>query len=212
AAKLKVAVVTDVGKIDDGSFNQSAWEGAQKGAAAIGSDKPDYIEIENTADYANNIALFADKGYDIIVTVGFGMGDATVAAAGKYPKIKFIGVDQFQGKDVANVTGLIFHEDVSGFLAGVLAARLTKSGIVAGVYGTDQVPPVVRFKEGFENGVKYVAKDKVKVISTYYPGGLDKAFTDPVWGAQTADQALTQGADVVFAAGGQTGNGGLIKV
>lgn len=212
AAKLKIAVVTDVGKVDDGGFNQSAWEGAQAGAQAIGSDKPDVVETENSADYASNIGLFADKGYDIIVTVGFGMGDATAAAAKKYPKIQFLGVDQFQGAEIPNVTGIIFHEDVSGFLAGVLAARLTKSGIVGGVYGTDQVPPVVNFKEGYEHGAAYASKGKVKVLSTYNPNGLDKAFTDPVWGAQTADQELTQGADIIFAAAGKTGNGALIKV
>jgi simple sugar transport system substrate-binding protein len=208
--KVKIGLVTDVGQIDDRSFNQSAWEGAQAAAKDLGGTA-DYIVTTDPADYANNIAQFADKDYNIIVTVGFAIGDATAKAAAKYPKIHFIGVDQFQATPVANVTGLIFPEDQSGFLAGILAAGMTKSGTVAQVLGTDQVPPVVRFKEGFDAGAKY-AKPNIKIISTYHPGGLDKAFLDPVWGAQTAGQAIDQGADVVFGAGGKTGNGALQEV
>src|SRR5258708_14782726 len=122
-----------------------------------------------------------------------------------------MGVCDLQPSVVPNLTGLTFPEDQSGFLAGVLAARLSKSGTIAAVLGTDQVPPVVRFKEGYEAGAKY-AKPDIKIISTYYPGGLDKAFVDPVWGAQTAGQALDSGADVVFGAGGKTGNGALQEV
>jgi len=205
--KLKIGVVTDVGKVDDRGFNQSAWEGAQAGANAIGGTA-DYIETQSPEDYANNIQQFADKNYDVIITVGFALGDATAAAAKKYPSIKFISVDNFQATTIDNVTGLIFHEDQAGFLAGYLAGKLTKSNIVAGVYGTSQVPPVVRYKEGFESGAKY-ANPAIKVISTYYPGGIDKAFNDPEWGATTAGQSIDQSADVIFAAGGKTGNGAL---
>ena len=88
---------------------------------------------------------------------------------------------------------------------------LTKTGTIAAVLGTDLVPPVVAFKEGYEAGAKYVNYD-IKIISTYHPGGLDVAFLDPEWGASTARQALDQGADVVFGAGGKTGNGALIEV
>ena len=77
--------------------------------------------------------------------------------------------------------------------------------------GTDQVPPVVAFKEGWEAGAKYT-NPEVNLISTYHPGGLDVAFTDPEWGATTARQALDNGADIIFGAGGQTGNGALIEV
>jgi len=85
---------------------------------------------------------------------------------------------------------------------------MSKSGKIAGVYGTDQVPAVVRFKEGYENGAKY-ANPNIVVQSTFYPGDISKAFTDPAWGATTAGQAFDQGADVVFGAGGGTGNGAL---
>ncbi|GAB4401511.1 MAG: hypothetical protein OHK0052_25020 [Anaerolineales bacterium] len=158
-----------------------------------------------------NMDLFATQNYDVIVTVGFALGQATAEAAAKYPNIKFIGVDQFQGETIPNVAGLIFNEDKAGFLAGVLAAQLSQSGTIAAVLGTDLVPPVVAFKVGYENGAKYI-NPNINIISTFHPGGLDVAFTDPEWGASTAKQALDQGADVIFGAGGKTGNGALIEV
>ncbi len=206
---LKIGLVTDVGQINDKSFNQSSWEGVL--AAELCGATADYIETVDAADYADNIAEFAENDYDIIVTVGFALGNATLAAAEIYPDVLFIGVDQFQVEPVENVVGLIFAEDQSGFLAGVLAGRLTQTGTIAAVLGTDQVPPVVAFKEGYEAGARYVNPD-ITINSIYHPGAIDQAFTDPEWGAATARQVLDQNADVVFAAGGKTGNGGLIEV
>lgn len=206
---LRIGLITDVGEIDDKSFNQSAWEGAMAGAEAVGGSA-EFIETKDAKDYADNIAEFAEDGYDVIITVGFALGEATAKASGEYPDVKFIGVDQFQGEAVDNVAGLIFNEDQSGYLAGILAASLSESGTIAAVLGTDLVPPVVAFKEGYELGAKSVNPD-INFISTYHPGGLDVAFTDPEWGAATTAQAIDQGADVVFAAGGKTGNGGLIE-
>ncbi len=205
-----VGLVTDVGEVDDKSFNQSAWEGAKLAEAQLGA-KVDYIETGDAKDYVANIELFAENGYDVIITVGFALGEATAEAAAKYPNINFIGVDQFQGETMANVAGLIFPEDKAGFQAGALAAMLTQSGTIAAVLGTDLVPPVVAFKVGYENGARYINPD-INLISTFHPGGLDVAFTDPEWGASTAKQAVDQGADVVFGAGGKTGNGALIEV
>ena len=206
-----VGLVTDVGEIDDKSFNQSAWEGVQRAEAELGA-QVDFIETQDAKDYATNIGLFADNGYDVIVTVGFALGTATLEAAAKYPDINFIGVDQVQGEAVANVAGLIFPEDQAGFMAGALAAMLSESGTIAAVLGTDLVPPVVAFKEGYEAGALYINAD-INLVSTFHPGGLDVAFTDPEWGASTAAQAIdTNGADVVFGAGGKTGNGALIEV
>lgn len=208
---LCVGLVTDVGEVDDKSFNQSAWEGVQQTRDELGAIV-NYIETKDAKDYGANIQLFADKGYDIIVTVGFALGEATLTAAAEYPDINFIGVDQGQwGGEVANVAGLIFPEDKAGFMAGALAGMLTESNTIAAVLGTDLVPPVVAFKEGYENGAKYVNPD-ITIISTYHPGGLDVAFTDPEWGATTAKQAIDNGADVIFGAGGKTGNGALIEV
>ncbi|MCZ7679406.1 MAG: BMP family ABC transporter substrate-binding protein [Sandaracinaceae bacterium] len=198
-----------MGQINDKSFNQSSWEGVLA-AEACGATV-NYIETQDSADYANNIAEFAEQGYDIIVTVGFALGNATLEAAAIYPDVIFLGVDQFQGETVENVVGLVFNEDQSGFLAGVLAARLTQTGTIAAVLGTDQVPPVVAFKEGYEAGARYIHSD-ITIISTYHPGAIDQAFTDPEWGATTAKQALDQNADVIFGAGGKTGNGALIEI
>jgi basic membrane protein A len=207
---LCVGLVTDVGRIDDRSFNQSAWEGALRAQEELGA-QVEFIETTEATDYQNNIALFAENGYDIIVTVGFALGEATIEAANQYPDIDFIGVDQFQGEAVANIAGLIFPEDRAGFMAGALAGMLSQSNTIAAVLGTDLVPPVVAFKEGYEAGARHITED-INIISTYHPGGLDVAFTDPEWGATTARQALDQGADVIFGAGGNTGNGALIEV
>lgn len=215
-----VGLVTDVGEIDDKSFNQSAWDGVQQAADELGA-QVDYIETKDAKDYAANIGLFADNSYDVIVTVGFALGQATTEAAAQYPDVKFIGVDQFVAPEApegwegewppSNLAGLIFSEDQAGFLAGALAANLTESDTIAAVLGTDLVPPVVAFKEGYEAGARYINED-INIISTYHPGGLDVAFTDPGWGADTARQAIQQGADVIFGAGGKTGNGALIEV
>lgn len=210
ADNLCVGLVTDVGKVDDKSFNQSAYEGAKQVQKELGA-QIDFIETTDSKDYATNIKTYTDQNFDVIVTVGFALGEATAKAATDNPKVSFIGIDQFQGKTLPNLTGLIFNEDKAGFLAGALAGLVTKSNTVAAVLGTNLVPPVVAFKEGYEAGAKY-SNPKVKVLSTYHPGGLDVAFLDPTFGADTARQALDQGADVVFGAGGKTGNGALAEV
>jgi basic membrane protein A len=209
-SKLKVGLVTDVGKVDDKSFNQSAWEGVEKAKKDLGADTR-YIETTDPKDYAKNIEQFAGSDYNVIVSVGFALAEATVAAAKKYPNIKFIGVDQFQapGQELANLTGLIFDEDKAGFLAGALAAQMSKAGTIGQVLGTDVVPPVVKFGKGFEAGAAH-AKPGTKVLTWYHPGGLAKGFTDPEEGKKQALQMIAQNADVIFGAGGQTGNGALL--
>jgi basic membrane protein A len=208
---LCVGLVTDVGEIDDKSFNQSAWDGVQQARDDLGAIV-NYVETKDAKDYGANMQLFIDKDYDVLVTVGYAMGTATAEAAAANPDVLFIGVDQGQWGDVLpNLVGLIFHEDQSGYLAGVLAAKMTQTNTIAAVLGTDLIPPVVAFKEGYEAGARSVNPD-ITIISTYHPGGLDVAFTDPEWGATTAAQAIANGADVVFGAGGKTGNGALIEV
>jgi basic membrane protein A len=213
AVEFRVGLVTDVGRINDRSFNQSAWEGVLLAAEQLGisANNINFIETTDPTDYADNMAQFLESDYNVIVTVGFALGEATIVAARENPDVFFIGVDQFQGEALPNLAGLIFEEDKSGFLAGVLAAQMTQSNIIASVLGTDLVPPVVAFGTGYANGARYINPD-ISVITTYHPGGLDIAFTDPEWGAATAAQAMDQGADVVFAAGGLTGNGGLQEV
>ena len=207
-SRLRVGLVTDVGKVDDKSFNQSAWEGVQRAQRELGAEIK-FLETTDPKDYAKNIDQFAQDSYDIIVTVGFGLGTATQEAAVKYKNVRFIGVDQFQEKTTENLVGLVFDEDKAGYLAGALAGLLTKSGTVGAVLGTDLVPPVVRFGKGYEAGAKAV-KPGVNVLMVYHPGGLARGFTDPDWGKATTTQMIQQQADVIFGAGGNTGNGALL--
>jgi basic membrane protein A len=206
-----VGLVTDVGKIDDKSFNQSTWEGVQQAQKDLGATVQ-YIETTDSKDYAKNIAQFGDAKYDVIVTVGFALGEATQAAGKQYPNIKFIGVDQAQapGTEVPNVVGLVFPEDQSGFLAGALAASMSKSGKIGAVLGTDAVPAVWRYGEGYRAGAKYIKPDVEVNIVYHNDVGFDKTFTDPEWGKTTALSMIDKGVDVVFGAGGKTGNGALL--
>ncbi|MBN2548751.1 MAG: BMP family ABC transporter substrate-binding protein [Anaerolineales bacterium] len=204
-----VGLVTDVGKIDDKSFNQSTWEGVQRAEKELGA-KVQYIETTDAKDYDKNIATFADAKYDVIVTVGFALGEATVAAAKKYPDVKFIGVDQGQAEVTPNVAGLIFPEDQAGFLVGALAALMTKTDKIGAVLGTDAVPPVWRFGEGYRAGALYV-NPSIEINIVYHNDvGFDKTFTDPEWGKTTAISMIDKGVDIIFGAGGKTGNGALL--
>lgn len=213
-AAIKIGLVTDVGRINDRSFNQSTWEGVKQAGIELGLVEGEgfkYIETQDPKDYTDNIQQFVDAGFNIVVTVGFALAEATDAAAAENPDMYFIGVDQFQVEALPNVAGLVFNEDKAGFLAGALAASLSKTGTIAAVLGTDLVPPVVAFGVGYENGAKYINPD-INVTTTFHPGEISQSFVDPEWGAATARQALDQGADIIFGAGGQTGNGALQEV
>jgi len=208
-----VGLVTDVGKINDKSFNQSAWEGVQQAEKDLGA-KDQYIETTDAKDYAKNIGTFGDEGYDVIVTVGFALGEATRAAAATYPNVKFIGVDQDQfAGTIDNVAGLVFPEDNAGFLVGALAAAMSQSNKIGAVCGTDAVPPVWRFGEGYKAGAAYADQmlgTTTEVFVVYHSDvGFDKTFTDPEWGAATAKSMMDQGADAIFGCGGITGNGAI---
>jgi basic membrane protein A len=207
-ATFCVGLVTDVGKIDDKSFNQSAWEGVKQAEKDLGA-KVQYIETTDAKDYAKNISTFADEGYDAIVTVGFALGEATVAAAKQYPNVNFVGVDQFQTETIANLTGLNFPEDQAGFLVGALAAQMSATKKIGAVCGTDAVPPVWRFGEGYKAGAAYI-DPAVEVNVVYHSDvGFDKTFVDPEWGAATANSMMDKGVDTIFGCGGKTGNGAV---
>ncbi|GGL39346.1 BMP family ABC transporter substrate-binding protein [Phycicoccus endophyticus] len=206
-----VGLVTDTGKVDDKSFNQSAHEGAQAAAEELGGFYK-YIETQDAKDYAANMAQFTNKSYDVVVTVGFLMADATVEAAASNPDTMFIGVDQDyseQAPEGTNITGLTFPADQAGYAAGFLAAQMTKTNKLGQVLGLE-IPTVVAFAEGYKNGAKAVNPD-ISVATVYHPAG-DNAFSDPVWGASEAKKQLSQGVDVIFGAGGGTGNGALQEV
>lgn len=206
----KIGLVTDVGEIDDKGFNEAAWKGVKEAAKELGLDESciGYIETQDAKDYVPNVTSFIEEGANIIVTSGFAMGEATNEVAKKYPDVYFMGSDQWYAEPQDNLAGLVFNEDHSGFLAGCLAGLMTESNVIGGVYGTDLVPPVVYFREGYENGAKYCNPD-VETLGAYHPGGLATGFIDPEWGHETAGSMIEQGADVIFGAGGKTGNGGV---
>jgi basic membrane protein A len=207
---LRVGVVTNVGKIDDKSFNQSTWEGVVRAEKELGATVR-YIETVDSADFGKNIAFFADKGFEVIVTVGFPLGEATRAAAATYPHTMFIGVDQDQSAGtINNLAGLIFPEDQAGFLVGALAAMMTSSDSIGGVLATDAIPTLWRFGEGYRAGAHHINPATAVTVVYHSDVGFDKTFTDPEWGATTAEALIANGADIIFGAGGTTGNGAVI--
>lgn len=212
---LKIAQFVDSGaSIDDGGFNTSTRQALQIAEERYGAE----IEVKQAIDPADreaDLISLAEAGTDIIITIGFNLQEATNNVAREYPNVRFIGVDQFQGETIDNVSGLIFPEDRSGFLAGVLAASLTQTNMVSGVYGTAEVPPVVAFREGYESGIRWAAERlgrQITISGTYHPGTVFDAFSDPDWGATTAAVALEEGSDVIFTAAGGTGIGALQEV
>ncbi|MGH2490666.1 MAG: BMP family ABC transporter substrate-binding protein, partial [Candidatus Limnocylindria bacterium] len=163
---LKVGMVTDIGKLEDKSFNEFSWLGVQDGAKAVGG-AAQVIVTKDIADYKQNIQTFIDQKYDIIVTVGFLIGTDTLAAAKANPTVQFFGVDQFVPDPVpTNYQGLLFNEGQAGYLAGIVAGTITKSGKIGAVGGRSDVPPVVNYIKGYENGAKSV-KSNVAVTATY---------------------------------------------
>jgi basic membrane protein A len=208
-APLSVGLVTDVGRINDKGFNQSAYEGMEAAKAeAPTCFETEYIETTSQSDYAPNIAQFTDSGSDVVIGVGFLLGDALGDAAKANSDIKFISVDGVPnpGHDeswMTNGESLFFAEDQAGYMAGVLAASITKSDHIGVVGGLVVVPPVERFVEGYIDGAKSVNPD-IQVDFVY-----TTSFVDPPQGSNAAQQMIDSGADVIFGAGGLTGNGAL---
>lgn len=229
SSALKIGLVTDVGTLDDKNFNQYSWEGTLDGAAKIGAPAPKSAISQVSADIAKNIQAFVDEKYDVIVTIGFAAGADTIKAAKANPTIKFIGVDQGVcitaagdpdgtfacAGDAAtllpNLQGINWKEQQPGYLAGIIAGSLSKSGHIAAIGGTKVVPAVPNYILGYRNGARSVNPD-VKVEISYVSAAADKAaFGDPPGGQAFATQVLTQfpDVDVVFQVAGATGNGVL---
>ncbi len=200
-----VCLVTDLGRVNDGTFNQSAHEGAV--AAADDYDlEYKFIETQAETDYESNIQTCIEEGFEVIVTVGFLIADATYAAADANPDVFFLGVDQFVADGPTNYVGIQFREDQSGFMTGVLAAFVAEwleSDIIAGVYGID-IPPVKRFRNGYEQGARHVNPD-LTILGVY----ID-SFVAPDRGASAALQFIGEGASVLFGGGGPTGTGAIL--
>lgn len=230
ATGWKIGVVTDVGTLDDRNFNQFSWEGAQRGAADIGGTASSIVTTAS-ADYTKNIQTFVDDGANVIVTIGFAMGADTLAAAKANPSIMFIGVDQGICIDETgandgtftcagdpavlypNYQGVVFAEAQPGYLAGIVAANVSKSQHIAVIGGASFIPAVANYANGYAAGAKSVNPD-IKVDIAYVSDDLTKAFNDPPGGKAFAESmlSLSPDIDVIFQAAGKTGNGVLQAV
>lgn len=208
-----VGLVTASGGVDDGAINQAAWEGLQQARAIGMADWTAFIESAERRDYGENIRFFASHDYDAIVTVGSNLAEATRLAAERYPHIYFIGVDQVQPTEdepMPNLASLAFPEDQLGFLAGALAARMTATGKVGAVLGSDAWTSMRHYGEGFRAGAAY-ADPQVQVILLYHNEvEASRSLDDLEWGALSANTLVDGEVDVIFAAGGQTGTGALL--
>ena len=180
---LKVGLVTDVGKVDDKSFNQSAWEGVQQAAKDLGVEAK-YIETTDPKDYAKNIAQFADEKLrrDRDRRLRPGRGDHRRGQAVSRMSSSSASIRTRSATPTLDLAGLVFPEDQAGFLAGALAGEMTKTGKIGAVLGTDVVPPVWRFGEGYRAGAKYVN-----------PTSRSTSSITPTW-ASTRPSAIPSGA------------------
>ncbi len=220
AVALKACEVTDVGGVDDKGFNQKAYKGVTDAATELGVEA---AVLESTAetDYAPNIQSFVDQGCGVIVTVGFLLGDATMEAANANPDIPFTIVDYAYGDNEDgtpmitnnNVLGQVFNTDEAAFLAGYLAAGMSKSGKV-GTFGGINIPPVTIFMDGFYYGVqKYNADNGTAVeVLGWNPAkpkaGLFTGNFDKIDDGKTFAQNLVdEGADIVMPVAGPVGLG-----
>ncbi|MFN8372241.1 MAG: BMP family ABC transporter substrate-binding protein [Anaerolineae bacterium] len=198
-----ICLVTDGGLIHDGTFNDIANDGMERAAEDFNLTAS-YVETmtNNTTSYVAGIDLCLERDADIVIAVGFAISEVTLAAAQANPDILFLGVDQSLENGLVNYVGLQFREDQAGFLAGAMAALMTQSNTVAGVYGPD-IAPVVRYRSGFEQGARYINPD-ITILGDY----LD-SFTSIMGGANSARQFIEQGADVIFGAGGPSGSSAI---
>ncbi len=207
---LKVGMVSDVGGIDDASFNQNTWEGLERADQELNACSK-FIESQAQADYEKNITEFAEQDYDLVITVGFLLGDATAKMAEQYPDTKFSIVDYAYDPPIENVQGIVFNTDEAAFPAGYLAAAWANmqdpDDPQVGYVGGMQIPPVEIFIVAYEAGVKYYNEQNgadVQVKGVYVGD-----FEAPDQGKIQGNSLIDEGVDVIFGVGGKTGNGGL---
>ncbi len=203
---FKVGLVTDVGGVNDRSFNQSAYEGLKRAEKEL-KIKTTLIQSKQMTDYIPNLQKLAKANYDLVIAVGFLMHDSVVTVAKQFPKTKFLIIDS-EISNLPNVASAMFREEQAGYLASVAAALLEKAKFgkttgknVFGVVGGMKIPPVDRYIAGFKAGVLSEIP-KAKVIIKY-----TGKFDDPASGKQVALSEIAQGADFVFQVAGQTGLG-----
>ncbi|HEU5387168.1 MAG TPA: BMP family ABC transporter substrate-binding protein [Streptosporangiaceae bacterium] len=205
-------MVTDTGGIDDRSFNASSWAGMQAAAQANPNISVKYLQSTTQADYVPNINTFISQKCNIIVTVGFLMGDNTQAAAKAHPDQKFAIVDFSYNPPLPNVDALLFNTAQDGFLGGYLAAGMSKTGKVA-TFGGQKLPTVTIYMDGFYDGVQYYNKKHNKNVQvlgwneTTQNGSFTGDFTNQTKGQSVTQTFISEGADIIFPVAGNVGLG-----
>jgi basic membrane protein A len=217
AGDFKACEVSDTGGIDDKGFNANAYKGLEDAARERGIEIA-FLESQAATDYPRNIQTFMDQQCDMIVTVGFLLGDATKAAAEANPEQKFAIVDFAYDPTIPNVLGLTFKTDEAAMLAGYLAAGMSKSGKI-GTFGGINIPPVTIFMDGLAAGVNYYNEQKGANVELL---GWDPAnpeagvftgdFEDKDKGRQTAEGFIQEGADIIVPVAGPVGLGAAAAV
>ncbi len=211
-AEFLACQVTDVGGIDDKSFNETAWKGFQDAKAEFGIDSK-FLESQQETDYAPNINSLLEEGCDIIVTVGFLLGDATQTAAEANPDVPFAIVDFAYDPTIDNVLGMVYNTAEAAFLAGYAAAGVTKTGTVGTFGGINIGGPVTDFMDGFVWGVRYYNQQKgtnVEVLG-WDPEAKDGIFVGNFEskddGRTTGQSLADEGADIILPVAGPVGQG-----
>ena len=211
AADFTACQVTDTGGIDDNSFNQTAWQGVVNAQEQLGVDGR-YLESQAETDYEANINSLLGGQCDVIITVGFLLGDATAAAAKANPDQKFSIVDYAYDPAIPNVLGQVYATDQAAFLAGYLAAGMTKTGIL-GTFGGINIPPVTIFMDGFYNGAMYYNEkhDADVAVLGWNPESREGLFTNNFEslddGRAFAQNLYDEGADIILPVAGPVGLG-----
>jgi glucose/mannose transport system substrate-binding protein len=211
AAAFKACQVTDTGGIDDKSFNATAWKGVEDSIKQLGVEGK-YLESQQQTDYEKNINAFIDEGCNIIITVGFLLGDGTKAAAEKNPNQMFSIVDYAYDPTIPNVLGQVFNTNEAAFLAGYVAAGVSKTGKV-GAFGGIQIPTVTVFMDGFYLGVQaYNEKHGTNVeVLGWNPATKTGLFTGNFEstddGRTMGESLMDEGADIIMPVAGPVGLG-----
>lgn len=196
--EFKIGLITDVGGVNDGSFNQSAWEGLEKAGEELGVEV-NYLESATDADYQPNMGTFVDEDYDLIISVGYMLADATREAAEANPDTKFAIIDD-SSIDLPNVTSLMFKAEQASYLVGYVAGLTTKTNNIGFVVGMTN-ETMNQFGYGYCAG----AIDANPDITVQQFNA--NSFADSATGKTMANTAITNGADIVFQAAGATGLG-----
>ena len=200
AAKIRIGMVTDVGGVNDKSFNQTSWEGLQALAKEDPSFEVDYLESKSDADYQTNINTFIDEGYDLIICVGYMLADATREAAEANPDQKFAIIDDDSNAGLPNVACLMFAQEQASYLVGLVAGSVTDSKVVGYVQGMVS-DSMNKFGVGYIAGVLEACPDAT--VLQYNANN----FGDSAGGSTAAKDMITKGADVIYHAAGGTGMG-----